>query len=142
MVSQAAEDFIHLPPNSCSDLRLACWGHDLIEDARVSYNDCKKVLGEYIADIIYAVTNEKGRTRDERANDKYYHGIIETPGAIFVKLCDRIANVQYSSLTKSRMLNLYRDEYGYFEYKMRVNDTYEPMFEHLRKLLNIIPSKA
>jgi (p)ppGpp synthase/HD superfamily hydrolase len=142
MVAQAADDFIHLPPNSWSDLKLACWGHDLIEDTRVSYNDCKKVAGEYVADIIYAVTNEKGRTRDERANDKYYQSIIETPGAIFVKLCDRIANVQYSSMTKSRMLNLYRDENGYFECKLQVNDTYEPMFECLRKLLNIIPSPA
>lgn len=142
MVAQVCEDFIHLPPNRWGTLRMACWGHDLIEDARVSYNDCKKALGEDVADIVYAVTNEKGRTRDERANDKYYQGIVETPGAIFVKLCDRIANVQYSSLTKSRMLELYRDENGYFEYKLQVDDRYEPMFEYLRKLLNIIPSKA
>jgi len=57
----------------------ACWGHDLIEDCRVSYNDVKDALGQEAADIIYAVTNEKGKNRKERANDKYYEGIRNTP---------------------------------------------------------------
>ena len=88
----------------------ACWGHDLIEDCRVSYNDVKDALGQEAADIIYAVTNEKGKNRKERANDKYYEGIRNTPGAVFVKLCDRIANVQYSKMTGSRMFEMYKKE--------------------------------
>ncbi len=95
-------------------VKLACWGHDLIEDTRVSYNDVKKVLGEGAADIIYAVTNEKGKNRKERANDKYYEGIRNTDGAVFVKLCDRIANVQYSKMTGSRMFDMYKKENGEF----------------------------
>ena len=95
-------------------LRTAClrsaWGHDLIEDCRVSYNDAKQILGQEAADIIYAVTNEKGKNRKERANDKYYQGIRETKGAVFVKLCDRIANVQYSKMTGSRMFEMYKKE--------------------------------
>ncbi len=67
-------------------------------------------LGKEEADIIYALTNEKGRNRAERGNDKYYEGIRNTPGAIFVKLCDRIANVQYSKMTKSRMFEMYKKE--------------------------------
>jgi (p)ppGpp synthase/HD superfamily hydrolase len=89
---------------------IATWGHDLIEDTRVSYNDVKSQLGQAAADIIYAVTNEKGKKRKERANDKYYAGIRSTPGAVFVKLCDRIANVQYSKMTGSRMFEMYREE--------------------------------
>lgn len=89
---------------------LSCWGHDLIEDCRVSYNDVKDHLGQEVADIVYAVTNEKGKNRKERANDKYYEGIRNTPGAIFVKLCDRIANVQYSKMTGSRMFEMYKKE--------------------------------
>ena len=89
---------------------LASWGHDLIEDTRVSYNDVKNMLGQAAADIIYAVSNEKGKNRKERANDKYYEGIRKTPGAVFVKLCDRIANVQYSKMTGSRMFEMYRRE--------------------------------
>ena len=93
---------------------LSCWGHDLIEDTRVSYNDVKEHLGQQVADIIYALTNEKGKNRKERANDKYYEGIRNTPGAVFVKLCDRIANVQYSKMTGSRMFDMYKKENDHF----------------------------
>ena len=117
MVAQAAKDFIHLVPDSNDGenptreaITMAAYGHDLIEDTRVSYNDVKEVLGLQAADIIYAVSNEKGKNRKERANDKYYEGIRYTPGAVFVKLCDRIANVQYSKMTKSRMFEMYKKE--------------------------------
>lgn len=93
---------------------VATWGHDLIEDTRVSYNDVKQNLGQEAADIIYALTNEKGKNRKERANDKYYEGIRNTPGAVFVKLCDRIANVQYSKMTGSRMFEMYKKENNHF----------------------------
>jgi hypothetical protein len=121
-------------------LRTACLraipGHDLIEDCRVSYNDCKSVLGQAAADIIYAVTNEKGKTRKDRANDTYYAGIVATPGAVFVKLCDRIANVQYGILTKSRMTEMYKKENENFITKLGYTPDHElaPMFEALIKL--------
>ena len=121
MVAQAAKDFIHLIPDSNDgessfrdNIMMAAYGHDLIEDTRVSYNDVKEVLGFQAAEIIYAVSNEKGKNRKERANDKYYEGIRNTPGAVFVKLCDRIANVQYSKMTKSRMFEMYKKENGHF----------------------------
>lgn len=74
---------------------MAVWAHDLIEDTRTSYNDVKMYLGQAVADVVYALTNEKGKNRAERANDAYYAGIRLTRGAVFVKLCDRIANVRY-----------------------------------------------
>ena len=123
-------------------LRSACskavWGHDLIEDCRVSYNDCKNVLGQEAADIIYAVSNEKGRNRKERANEKYYEGIRNTPGAVFVKLCDRIANVQYGKLTKSRMFEVYKKENDEFIAALgfEIDHPLKPMFDYLLNLLN------
>jgi hypothetical protein len=125
-------------------LRTAClraaWGHDLIEDCRVSYNDVKEILGQEAADIVYAVTNEKGKNRKERANDKYYEGIRETKGAVFVKLCDRIANVQYSKMTGSRMFEMYRKENDNFIEKLGYDDTnthpYFEMFGYLVGLFN------
>lgn len=121
-------------------LRRACgiavWGHDLIEDCRVSYNDCAGYLGNEAADIIYAVTNEKGRTRSERANDNYYFGIRTTRGATFVKLCDRIANVQYSKMTKSRMFEMYKKENEHFMKALDYSENHEliKMFDYLIKL--------
>ena len=114
-------------------IELACWGHDLIEDCRVSYNDCKEVLGSSVADIIYAVSNEKGKNRKERANDKYYEAIRNTAGATFVKLCDRIANVQYSKLTKSKMFEMYKKENKEFVEKL-YDSQYETMFTYLDSL--------
>jgi (p)ppGpp synthase/HD superfamily hydrolase len=157
MVVNVFEDFKHLLPENlyiktdkrASDedvtqrvIGLACWGHDLIEDTRVSYNDVKNRLDNagysYIVDIIYAVTNEKGKNRNERANEKYYEGIRSTPGAVFVKLCDRIANVQYSKMMKSRMFEMYGKEQFKFQKMLgryTDNQELEPMFAHLDKLL-------
>ena len=91
--------------------------HDSIEDARLSYNDVTAVARGYMdelqaftaAEIVYALTNDKGRTRAERAGEKYYKGIRETPYAPFVKLADRLANITYS-FTHSNKSNVHMKE--------------------------------
>lgn len=100
--------------------------HDSIEDARLSYNDVKKYALRFMdeeqalmaAEIVYALTNDKGRTRAERAGEKYYAGIRETPYAPFVKLCDRDANITYSfknvNAANERMKGVYHDEQPLF----------------------------
>lgn len=114
----------------------AAWCHDTIEDTRQTYNDVKKVIGEEATEIVYALTNEKGKNRKERANEKYYKGIQDTPGAAFVKICDRLANVNYSKQVESRMLQAYWTEQSvFFEYLYRPQ--YDSMFQELNKLLGI-----
>ena len=116
MVVDVAEQFLHLIPKERQEIVLAsCWLHDSIEDTRQTYNDVSVLCGHEVADIVYALTNEKGRNRKERANEKYYQGISLTEYATFVKLCDRIANVKHSVNTNSRMLQKYRDEYFDFQ---------------------------
>ena len=100
--------------------------HDSIEDARLTYNDVMKVARKWMTEeqallgteIVYALTNDKGRTRSERAGEKYYQGIRETPYAPFVKLCDRLANVAYSCSDElggnNRMREVYKGEMGHF----------------------------
>lgn len=66
------------------------------------------------ASQIFAVTNNKGRNRQERADERYYKGIISTPGAPLVKLCDRIANVKYSKENDSSKYYMYRREMPHF----------------------------
>jgi (p)ppGpp synthase/HD superfamily hydrolase len=139
MVAQVAKDFWHLvdidktkmPP---AHIIHGCWGHDLIEDARVSYNDIAKMAGKDVAELIFAVSNEKGRDRNEKQDVRYYHGIRSTPYAVFVKLSDRIANVQYGIMTKSTMLDKYREEHKHFKQQLITPEYYE-MFEYLDKLL-------
>lgn len=111
----------------------ACWAHDVIEDTRQTYNDVREELGYLVADIVYACTNEKGKNRKERANERYYKGIQRTAYAPFVKICDRIANIEYSFNGNTRMLELYKKEQE--EFKLRLYDPiYEDMFHHIDEL--------
>lgn len=115
-------------------LYAAAYLHDTIEDTRMSYHDltkfihrfntesqvlplpCRQRIESEVPDIVYALTNEKGRNREERANASYYKGIRETRFASFVKMCDRLANIRYSTLFvfTNRMLEIYRKEHPAF----------------------------
>lgn len=108
-VAEFAKSFMKEAPGGYlpSELKAAAWLHDIIEDAGYSYNDVRKVFGEQVADIVFAVTNDAGKTRKERAGENYYAKIRDNPGAVYIKLCDRIANVTASG---ERMRALYRDE--------------------------------
>lgn len=135
MVVNAAEQFLHLIPEEAQQNVLAgCWVHDVIEDARETYNDVKKALNEDIAELAFALTNDKGRTRQERAGKKYYEGIRNTPYATFIKLCDRIANVTHSKNTGSRMLTVYRKENTVFIEKL-YDEKYIEVITYLKGLL-------
>lgn len=137
MVVNIAKIHISDFPNLNKDEVLAaCWAHDTIEDTRQTYNDVKKVLGENVADIVYACTTEKGKTRKERQSEKYYESIRNTPGAIFVKLCDRIANTSYSKTKGSDMFEKYKKEFPEFISQLGIeNDPkYAKMLNHLKEL--------
>ena len=70
------------------------------------------------AEIVYALTNDKGRTRAERAGERYYQGIRQTPYAPLVKLADRVANMTYSATHDNadnvHMREVYRRELPHF----------------------------
>lgn len=134
MVVQVAKEYLHLVLlEEESNVLAACWLHDVIEDCRVTYNDVQNEVCTDVAELVYAVTNEKGKNRKERANDKYYQGILDTPWASFVKICDRIANFRYSLNKQSRMANMYAKENDYFKNKLYCN-AYKPMFDELDQL--------
>ena len=109
--------------------------HDSIEDARLTYNDVKATALQYMseqqsymaAEIAYALTNDKGRTRAERAGEKYYQGIRETPYAPFVKLADRLANISYSfshgNEANKHMKSVYQMELPHFLEAIAVQTT-------------------
>ena len=129
MVVQGLHDFGQLVCVREEDVLPLFFGgyyHDSIEDARLTYNDVMKTARQYLTEeqaimateITYALTNDKGRTRAERAGEKYYQGIRETPYAPFVKLCDRLANITYSCAGTNRdnlrMKEVYKGEVPHF----------------------------
>lgn len=107
MVADAVYRYGHLVCVNETDVLPLFFGayfHDSIEDARQTYNDVLDIARQYMneeqahiaTEIVYALTNDKGRNRAERAGERYYKGIRETPYAPFVKMADRLANITYS----------------------------------------------
>ena len=138
-VAHYAEVYGHNVCESENDILPLIFGayfHDSIEDARLTYNDVTTTARKYMtnqqaylaAEIVYALTNEKGRNRVTRANEKYYSGIRETPFAPFVKMCDRFANMSYSSMNKSRMIDVYKKELEHFLDCITVKDNTDCRF--------------
>jgi len=123
-----------IPIEDLEVVRAAAWLHDTIEDCRLTYNDIKTEFGEQVAELVYALTNEKGRTRKDRANDRYYEGIRSVPYAAYVKICDRLANAKYSKDTNSSMLTAYRKENEEFKKQLYVA-AYDDMFLQLEEIL-------
>lgn len=137
------------------------YGHDLIEDARLTYNDIvddvtklvrsvdSDLDANYIAlraaDIIYACTEEKGRNRNERHSDKFWNELFEHDIAPFVKLCDWSANIKFSSLMGSLMLSKYKQEWPHVAEMLNKTVSviglsnyiyYKPIIDEIEFLLN------
>lgn len=116
---------------------IGIYGHDSIEDARLSYNDIKERFGELSADIIYLCTEHKGKNRDQRKPISFYTELAKNNLAVFVKLCDIIANTKFSLLTNSSMFYKYRQEYDLKVKKYLYTDEYKDMFKYLDELYSI-----
>jgi (p)ppGpp synthase/HD superfamily hydrolase len=145
MVYTQAMQFIeHIPKKDRNDVLNAVWLHDTIEDCRLTYNDIVKISNVEVAEMVYALSNEKGRNRKERANGKYYKSIRETEFATFIKLCDRLANVIYSRETKSRMFDVYKEENEAFLKRLFERPDqelrYRELVQALRDALEITPT--
>lgn len=129
MVADSVFKYGHLICQSEHDVLPLFFGalyHDSIEDARMSYNDVTKAARLFMdneqaymaAEMVYALTNDKGRTRAERAGEHYYAGIRQTPYAPFLKLADRLANISYScshdNQSNMHMKQVYKEELPHF----------------------------
>ncbi len=111
-----------------------CYGHDLIEDARLSYNDIKFHTGEEIAEIIFLCTEMRGRDRGERKNNQFYNDLMTNKLAVFVKLCDIMANSLYSTLSGSSMIKKQREEWPSIRVKIL------PTYPEYGKMINYLDS--
>lgn len=155
MVANYTANYAHLCCDDTHDLLAVVFGayfHDSIEDARLTYNDVVARARQWLddehatlaAEIVYALTNEKGRTRAERANERYYAGIRATPYAPLVKLADRLANTAYSAQQQQPMLDIYRAELDHFldSIDARSNDPRLQLPQDMTRLLRQISQSA
>lgn len=144
-------DEIPMDEDNIETLYAAIYFHDSLEDTRITYNDLKKLFQQLnqqgcsiheveAAEMVYALTNDKGRTRAERAGESYYQGIRTTPFASILKFCDRLANVRFSTLfvPEQRMVQVYREENPHFVQSVAtdaVTPVPQSMIDELSQLL-------
>ena len=111
MAYDQALRYIHLIPEEWqAEVLAGIWVHDVIEDARQTYNNVLEATSYLTAEFSYALSNDKGKTRKERAGEKYYSGIRALPFADYLKICDRLANVTHGVLTGGSMAKGYKKE--------------------------------
>lgn len=109
--------------------------HDIIEDTALSYNKVKRVFGLDVAEMVYCVTDELGRDREEKKR-KTLPKTASNPSAIILKLADRIANIEHGG-----KVDMYRKEYPQFRDALFDNtpEDGKDMWIHLEGLLNLHP---
>jgi len=132
-VTDVLQEFV---PHAEESMRAAAWLHDAVEDTSVTLVDVRNEFGLHVADLVDAVTTEPGKNRKER-NALTYPKIHRTPGAVTLKLADRIANVRSCWRTQDAKLFMYQREYRDFRVALRIPEDLQtrPMWDELDRLL-------
>lgn len=112
------------------ELLVAAWLHDVVEDTGTKLKEVVEMFGTDVAQLVGAVTNEKGENRKVRAA-LTYPKIRSVPGATTLKLADRIANVENGG----RLVEMYKSEHEDFRRALYTAGENEAMWKHLDGLL-------
>ena len=108
------------------DLTVAVWLHDVVEDTDATLEEVEQRFGPRVRDLVDAVTVEVGETRNVR-NTATYPKLRSVPGAVTLKLADRIANVERGGPKRA----MYRDEHPKFRAALYEPGEADAMWEHL-----------
>jgi (p)ppGpp synthase/HD superfamily hydrolase len=145
-VEAQAQKFKHIimgsePISTITDIKFdmvakGCIGHDLIDDARLCYSDIKRMTGKHVADIIYLCSDMRGKSRSERHSDEFFKELAKNERAVFVKLCDVIANSLFGVTTNSDMVNTLKSEYSKFK-ELCYYPQHEEMWEYLASIYQL-----
>jgi (p)ppGpp synthase/HD superfamily hydrolase len=117
-------------------IRIACQGHDVLEDTKSTQSDMLAAgFPQEAVDIIFCVTDEPGATRSER-KAKTLPKIAANRKAVIVKLCDRIANVEECKSNNPSQFDKYKHEFAELERQLRNRSEsgIEPLWQHLEQL--------
>lgn len=114
----------------------ACWLHDTIEDTSVTFEDIVSEFGREIGRTVFAVTNEPGKNRKERAIRTYPKIRAAGRSALVVKLSDRIANARHSRQHNHNMLKMYQKEYPVFREYLKVQGELKQLWAELDLFIN------
>ncbi len=116
------------------DILAATWLHDTVEDTPTTVEQLRSLFNDRVASLVYSVTNEPGINRAER-HAKTYHKIKQHPDNLFLKLCDRIANVEACIKYRDSRMKMYQKEWASFKAELYTPGVHEPLWQHLASLL-------
>jgi guanosine-3',5'-bis(diphosphate) 3'-pyrophosphohydrolase len=118
------------------DILAAGWLHDILEDTPTTVEDLWDEFGFSVSALVDAVTDGEGGSRKER-KARPYALIPRIPGAIFLKLADRIANLE-ASLDEGhdRLRKMYTKEHPGFREALYDGETALKMWEHLDRIFD------
>lgn len=112
------------------------WLHDIIEETHVTQTNISELFGPQIASTVHALTPDKHLSRRELLNSDFYSNLHNFPHAVFVKICDRLANVEYCTyFPNPKKMKMYRTEQARFR-KQLYKEEHHGMWEELEFLLN------
>lgn len=113
------------------DMLLSCvLLHDILEDTSCSRERLEQEFTYGVGFIVSCVTDEPGRNRKERKLNSYWKIRME-PFALFVKLCDRIQNVERCVRDNRPLLDMYRKEHYTFKCALYSPNRFSEMWKYL-----------
>lgn len=114
-----------------AEIIAAAYLHDTIEDTTVTHKDLQGKFGHDVAKIVYNVSDEPGKNRAERKLNTW-HKIRSDPRSIYIKLCDRLANVSVGG-----KLDMYRKEHAVFKAALYTPGHFEQLWDAIEHKLGI-----
>ena len=144
-----------VPDNFFECIVVAICLHDTDEDCHSqTYNSIKQLLKamykedkktvHIIMELVFSVTQYRGRNRAERYPPQYYYDIKALPGATFVKLCDRLSNLTFGALFSDLKKEMLGEKESMFDtYKLEqvgvkekiYEERYKDMFDNIDRIL-------
>jgi (p)ppGpp synthase/HD superfamily hydrolase len=113
------------------DLAVAAWLHDVVEYTDTMLEEVERRFGSRVRDLVGAVTVEPCDTRAARFAATYPK-LRRVPGAVTLKLADRIANVERGGPKRA----MYRDEHPKFRAALHEPGQADAMWAHLDRVVN------
>ncbi len=105
--------------------QVVAWLHDTIEDTSVTKADLAKSFGSSVATLVDLVSNRTSK-------DATYRRIRSNKDAVFVKLCDRLANLQVGE-----KIGMYRKQFPAFKAALYKKGEFEVLWIAIENRLGI-----
>lgn len=128
----------NIEPENDNIVQAAAWLHDILEDTDCSPDLLRKEFGETIFEIVFALTDPKGGNCAER-KAAVYKKLQPQRLAVYVKLCDRLANVTHGFNTFNReKIDMYIKEHKAFRDALYIEGEYDSLWAAIERILDFV----